>query len=103
MNWPFSSAESPRRFQNQDSATCRDIDWSKPITGGPTDRGCDYYFGVNVPNFSPYALVANDRLVGPAPTQQVPRIGGRLSQCPGPGQAGFDRKQVCADAGEEGV
>jgi arylsulfatase A-like enzyme len=95
LNWPFASAESAKKIaKNRDSATCADIDWSKPISGGPTDRGFDYYFGVNVPNFSPYAFVKNDRLVGPAPTEQVPRIDGRLSQLPGPGQAGFNRKQV---------
>ena len=95
MDWPFSSTEAAKKVaKHKDSATCADIDWSKPISGGPTDRGFDYYFGVNVPNFSPYAFIQNDRLVGPAPTREFPNIGGRLSQLPGPGQAGFDRKQV---------
>ncbi len=95
MDWPFASAESAKKVaKNKDSATCADVDWSKPIGGGPTDRGFDYYFGVNVPNFSPYAFIENDRLVGPAPTLEVSNIGGRLSRLPGPGQAGFDRKQV---------
>ena len=46
------------------------------------------------PNFSPYAFIENDRIVGPAPTMQFSNVGGRLSQNPGPAQAGFDRKQV---------
>ena len=71
------------------------------MPGGPTSRGFDYYFGVNVPNFSPYAFIQNDRLVGPAPTREFPNIGGRLSQLPGPGQAGFDRKQVAPTLAKE--
>ncbi len=95
MDWPFASAESAKKVaKNKDSANCADIDWSKPIAGGPTARGFDYYFGVNVPNFSPYAFIENDRIVGSAPTEDVPNIGGRLSRLPGPAQAGFDRKQV---------
>ena len=95
MDWPFSSAAAAKKVaKNKDSATCADIDWSKPIPGGPTDRGFNYYFGVNVPNFSPYAFIQNDHLIGPAPTREFPNIGGRLSQLPGPGQAGFDRRQV---------
>ena len=50
-----------------------DIDWSKPITGGPIERGFDYYFGVNVPNYPPYAFIENDRIVGPAPSQRWSR------------------------------
>jgi arylsulfatase A len=95
MNWPFASPESAKKIaKDRNSATSSDIDWGKPITGGPTDRGFDYYFGVDVPNFSPYAFIENDHIVGPAPTRQFPMIPGRLSQLPGPAQAGFDRKQV---------
>ena len=37
MNWPFASAESAQKVvKHKDSATCADIDWSKPIGGGPT-------------------------------------------------------------------
>jgi len=40
------------------------IDFSKPITGGPTDHGFDYYFGVDLPNFPPYIWIENDRVQG---------------------------------------
>jgi arylsulfatase A-like enzyme len=40
-----------------------DIDWSKPIAGGPLDRGFDYYFGDGTINFPPYAWVENDRII----------------------------------------
>ncbi|WP_289053196.1 sulfatase family protein [Carboxylicivirga marina] len=38
-----------------------DIDWSKPIKGGPLDKGFDYYFGDGTINFPPYVWVENDR------------------------------------------
>ena len=40
------------------------IDFTQPITGGPTDHGFEYYFGVDVPNFPPYAWIENDRVQG---------------------------------------
>ncbi|MFK7789682.1 MAG: arylsulfatase [Phycisphaeraceae bacterium] len=40
----------------------RRIDWTKPVTGGPTDQGFDDYFGVDLPNMAPYAWISQDRL-----------------------------------------
>ena len=39
-----------------------EIDFSRQIPGGPVDRGFDYYFGIDVPNYPPYAYFRNDRL-----------------------------------------
>jgi arylsulfatase A len=47
------------------------IDYSKPISGGPVDRGFDSYFGVDVPNFPPYAWFEDDHLTG-VPTEEKP-------------------------------
>lgn len=47
-----------------------DVDWSKPIAGGPLDRGFDYYFGDGTINFPPYAWVENDRIIE-APTKEM--------------------------------
>jgi len=105
FNWPFTSDEAAARCAKNagDLALCSDIDWSKPITGGPVERGFDYYFGVNCPNFSPYAFIENDRIAGPAPTEQWTRLGSRLSQHPGPAQAGFDRKQIAPTLARKAV
>lgn len=40
------------------------IDFHRPIAGGPTTRGFDSYFGDDVPNFPPYIWIENDRTVG---------------------------------------
>jgi len=42
----------------------REIDFTGSIRGGPTDRGFDYWFGDDVPNWPPYAWRENDRLLG---------------------------------------
>jgi len=47
-----------------------DIDWSKPIAGGPLERGFDYYFGDGTINFPPYAWIENDRIIE-APTEEL--------------------------------
>ena len=50
----------------------KQIDFTKPIGGGPTARGFDYYFGDDVPNFPPYCYIENDRTLG-IPTVEKPK------------------------------
>ncbi|MEZ4861569.1 MAG: arylsulfatase [Caldilineaceae bacterium] len=40
----------------------QNIDYTKPMRGGPIDCGFDEYFGVDVPNFPPYTWFQQDRL-----------------------------------------
>lgn len=47
------------------------IDFTKPVGGGPTTVGFDYYFGGDVPNFPPYTWIENDRIVD-QPTEEKP-------------------------------
>jgi arylsulfatase A len=106
LNWPFASEQAAAKLRvtaNQDRAEPGDIDWSKPITGGPVERGFDYYFGVNAPNFAPYAFIENDRLVGPPPTRRWPGVKGRMSQHAGPAQEGFDRWQIAPTLARKAV
>jgi arylsulfatase A-like enzyme len=46
------------------------IDFTKPVKGGPIERGFDYYFGDDVPNWPPYVWIENDRLQG-VPTDKM--------------------------------
>jgi len=53
-----------------------DIDWSKPVSGGPLDRGFDYYFGDGTINFPPYAWVENDRIIEyPTESMDINNVG----------------------------
>jgi arylsulfatase A len=44
-------------------AFAKKIQFDKPVREGPITRGFDYYFGVDLPNFPPYAFIENDRLL----------------------------------------
>ncbi len=40
------------------------VDFSRRVTGGPIERGFDYYFGDDVPNWPPFVWIENDRILG---------------------------------------
>ena len=52
------------------------IDYSGRIGGGPVDRGFDSYFGVDVPNFAPYAWFQDDRLTEQPTAEKAPHLYG---------------------------
>ncbi len=68
LGWDWQFKNEPSGETEQFGKTVKfyqpqDIDWSKPIKGGPISRGFDYYFGDDVINFPPYAWFENDRLL----------------------------------------
>ena len=77
-----------------------DIDWTAPITGGPLDRGFDYYFGDGTINFPPYAWFENDRVVeAPNSTMYPDSVGystkeGEWEFRPGPKVEGWNPYEV---------
>jgi len=63
--WPWVGGEMPSRKiigTGNSIATNELFDWTKPIAEGPLTAGFDYYFGVDCPNFPPYAFIENDKL-----------------------------------------
>ena len=68
-NWPTKDGLPPSSTNGLGN-----VDFTQPITSGPTSRGFDYYFGTDVPNYPPYCFIENDRTVGmpslPAPLQK---------------------------------
>ncbi len=61
-NWAFTDTSGVKK----ESSTLyfpEDIDWSKPVNGGPLARGFDYYYGDGTINFPPYAWIENDRFI----------------------------------------
>jgi arylsulfatase A-like enzyme len=57
-DWPKPDADGKR-------------DFTRPVGNGPTTRGFDSYFGVDLPNYPPYCFVENDRTVG-IPSEPAP-------------------------------
>jgi len=83
-NWPTIDG-APASTK---SGPLSNVDYSLPIGDGPTTRGFDTYFGVDVPNFPPYCFIENDKTVG---TPSVPASGnGGLFNHPGPMLPGWE-------------
>ncbi len=56
-NWATKSATESINEEN--------IDFSKPFTGGPSDHGFDYFYGISASlDFPPYAYCENNHVVG---------------------------------------
>lgn len=70
----------------QTEALGQRIDFRRPIRGGPTTRGFNYYFGDDVPNFPPYVFIENDHTLG-VPTDRMPAHKGQRA---GPMMPGWD-------------
>jgi arylsulfatase A len=92
MGWDFEVAPEFRPDRDKSSPEVTDETckvwgdaFSKPTTGGPTTRGFDTYFGVDVPNWPPYCYIENDRTVG-VPSEYLPPrlLGNNQASTPGP-------------------
>lgn len=80
-----------------------DVDFSQPITGGPTTRGFEYFFGISASlDMPPYVYVENDR-----PTAEPTRIAvggeGKLLCRPGPQAPDFEFEDVLPRLTREAV
>jgi len=61
------------------------IDFTKPVTGGPTSVGFDYFFGVDLPNFPPYSFIENETVLA-EPIETKPE---KMFGWPGPMAPGW--------------
>ena len=75
------------------------VDFARPIKNGPTNKGFDYYFGDDVPNFPPYCFIENDRTVG-IPHDQKPES---MFGAPGPMVAGWHLENVLPNLAQKAV
>ena len=57
FNWSTNNGEKPI-----DKAGLNNLLYEEKISGGPIDHGFDYFFGVDAPNFPPYAYIENNHL-----------------------------------------
>ena len=56
-DWPTTDGISAKEMNGVN------VDYTKPIGGGPLAYGFDYYYGDDVPNFPPYTFIENDKVV----------------------------------------
>ena len=58
--WPTKDGQPPTSGPDRLS----NVDFTRPIADGPTTRGFDSYFGIDLPNYPPYCFIEDDRTVG---------------------------------------
>ena len=63
LGWEWSGPQPSRMTEVRNGQKTLQWDFTKPIHGGPTRRGFDYYFGVDLPNLPPFTFIENDRVV----------------------------------------
>ena len=62
LGWEWPGSQQSRMTEKRNGQAFLEWDFTKPIKGGPTDRGFDYYFGVDLPNLPPFTFIENDRV-----------------------------------------
>jgi arylsulfatase A-like enzyme len=92
-DWPIPEGDRTlfRNFKEADKSSpeTNRATWAKvfdqKISGGPTTRGFDSYFGTDVPNWPPYCFIENDRTIG-IPSVPLPAefFRNHLASTPGP-------------------
>ncbi len=85
--WPTKDGQRPSSTNGLGN-----VDFSRPISDGPTSRGFDYYFGTDVPNYPPYCFIENDHTVG-VPSLPAPLQKGAVNR-PGPMVAGWNLTNI---------
>ncbi|MBV7336960.1 arylsulfatase [Chloroflexi bacterium TSY] len=107
MGWDFDVTEDFLPKHQYDSVPDAELEpalrqqqlwreaFSKPTTGGPTTRGFDMYFGVDVPNWPPYCYIEDDRTVGiPTEFLQSHLLGNNLASLQGPAMPYWNFEQL---------
>jgi len=62
LGWKWPGPQPSRMTEKRNGQARLGWDFTKPIRGGPTHRGFDYYFGVDLPNLPPFTYIENDRV-----------------------------------------
>lgn len=63
LGWEWSGAQPSRMTEVHNGQVSLEWDFASPMRGGPTQRGFDYYFGVDLPNLPPFTFIENDHVV----------------------------------------
>ncbi len=96
LGWNWKSVDGQPVQERDDGSR---VDFSASLSGGPTDVGFDYYFGDDVPNFSPYAWIENDRLTAMPTTEKPSNVFGN----PGPMVKGWKLEDVLPELSRRAV
>lgn len=63
LGWDWAGQQTPQMVQQRNGQKSLEWDFTKPVAGGPIERGFDAYFGVDLPNMPPFTFIENDAIV----------------------------------------
>jgi len=69
LGWEWSGPQPSRMTEAPNGQKSLEWDFTGAVRGGPTHRGFDYYFGVDLPNLPPFTFIENDH-VATQPTER---------------------------------
>lgn len=111
-NWPIPGPQRTLFYRHPGAADDPPTDeqrriwaevFSRPIPGGPTERGFDEYFGTDVPNWPPYCFIENDRTVGiPSGFLRRDLLGNNQASNQGPALPGWTLEPILPALRERG-
>lgn len=95
-NWVTKDGKPPVDQEDQ-----QNLDFAKQVSGGPTSIGFDYFFGMDAPNYPPYAYMENNRIIG-KPTVFYPKQ--PYADCrPGTGVEGWNLEHILPELQQRSV
>jgi len=98
LGWNWSTTDGRTPVDQQDQ---QNIDFAKAVSGGPTSIGFDYFFGMDAPNYPPFAYMENDRILG-KPTVFYPNQ--PYADCrPGMGVEGWNLENIMPDLQQKSI
>ncbi|QDT43933.1 Arylsulfatase [Gimesia alba] len=62
LGWNWPGPQTSQMMEKKNGQWKLEWDFTKPINGGPTERGFDYYFGVDLPNLPPFTFIENNHV-----------------------------------------
>ena len=68
LGWEWPGPQESRMTDVRNGQKTLDWHLDQPVQSGPTTRGFDSYFGVDLPNMPPFSFIENDMVV-PLPTE----------------------------------
>ncbi len=69
LGWEWVGPQPSRMTKVRNGQRAFQWDFTQPVLGGPTQRGFDDFFGVDLPNLPPFTFIENDRTT-PLPTER---------------------------------
>ncbi len=106
MDWVKLPGKSISELSIETAEQVRNVDYTKPVTNGPTSVGFDRYFGISASlDMVPYVFIENDRVtVQPTVDKTFPLHPGYDQNCRvGPAAPGFEVEQVLPEFTRQAV